>query len=83
MLRKVDPVPTFCNQFFQLATLKFVAWQVEHAVVIRATKFFNYRTTESQCTGHHLSFDGARQLKMVLASIFDRKGTLKFIFKIG
>ena len=37
MLRKVDPSSTFCKQFFQLATLKFVPWQVEHAVVIRAT----------------------------------------------
>ena len=37
MLRKVDPSSSFCNNFFQLATVKFVAWQVEHAVVIRAT----------------------------------------------
>ena len=37
MVRKVDPSFTFCNKFFQLVTLKFVAWQVEHAVVIRAT----------------------------------------------
>ena len=37
MLRKVDPSSTFCNKFFQLATLKFVAWKVEHGVVIRAT----------------------------------------------
>ena len=35
MLRKVDPNCTFCNIFFQLATLKFVVWKVEHAVVIR------------------------------------------------
>ena len=37
MLRKVDPSSSFCNKLFQLATLKVVAWQVEHAVVIRAT----------------------------------------------
>ena len=37
MLRKVDPSSTFFTKFFQLATLKFVAWKVEHAVVIRAT----------------------------------------------
>ena len=37
MLYKVEPSSTFCNDFFQLATLKFVARQVEHAVVIRAT----------------------------------------------
>ena len=36
MLRKVDPSSTFCNKFVQLATLKFVAWKVEHAVAIRA-----------------------------------------------
>ena len=38
---EVDPSSTFWNKFFQLATLKFVAWQVEHAVVIRATTLFN------------------------------------------
>ena len=37
MLRKVDPSSTFCSNLFQLATLKFVAWKVEHGVVIRAT----------------------------------------------
>ena len=41
MLRKVDPSSTVCNNFFQLATLKFVAWKVEHAVVIRRTTLFN------------------------------------------
>ena len=34
---KVEPSSTFCNNFFQLATLTSVARQVEHAVVIRAT----------------------------------------------
>ena len=37
MLRKVDPSSTFCNKFFQLATLEFDAWKVEHVVVIRVT----------------------------------------------
>ena len=38
MLYKVEPSSTFYNNlFFQLATLKFVARQVEHAVVIWAT----------------------------------------------
>ncbi len=37
MLHKVEPSSTFCNNFFQLATPKFVARQVEGAVVIRAT----------------------------------------------
>ena len=37
MLLKVDPSSRVCNKLFQLATLKFVAWQVEHAVVILAT----------------------------------------------
>ena len=41
MLRKVDPSSTFCNKFFKLATLKFVAWKVEHVVVIWATTLFN------------------------------------------
>ena len=41
MLRKVDPSSTFCNKCFQFATLKFVVWKVEHAVVIRATTLFN------------------------------------------
>ena len=37
MLHKVEPSSTFCNNYFQLATLKFVARRVEHAVVIRST----------------------------------------------
>ena len=38
MLRKVDTVLLFAtNSVFQLATFKFFAWKVEHAVVIRAT----------------------------------------------
>ena len=45
MLRKVDPSSTLRNNFFQLATLKFVAWQVEHAVVIRATTRSNCNAT--------------------------------------
>ena len=43
MLRKVDSGPTFCNNFFQLATLKFVARKVEHAVVIPSTTLFNFQ----------------------------------------
>ena len=35
MLHKVEPSFTFCNNFFQLATLKFVVRQVEHTVGIR------------------------------------------------
>ena len=31
------PDSTFCNNLFNFSTLKFVAWKVEHAVVIRAT----------------------------------------------
>ena len=38
---------TFCNNSFQLATLKFVARQVEHAVVILAT-------TRSTCNATRL-----------------------------
>ena len=45
MLRKVDPSSNFCNKFFQLATLKFVAWKVEHAVVIQATTSFTCNAT--------------------------------------
>ena len=41
MLHKVDPSSTFCNIFFQLATLKFVVVQVEHRVLIWATTLFN------------------------------------------
>ncbi len=37
MLHKVEPSSTFCNNFFQLATPKFVARQVKRAVVLRAT----------------------------------------------
>ena len=37
MLKKVEPSSTFCNNFFKLARMKFVAGQVEHTVVIRAT----------------------------------------------
>ena len=33
MLHKVEPSSTFCNNFSQLATLKFVARQVEHPTV--------------------------------------------------
>ena len=34
---KQTRVLLFATFFFQLATLKFVAWQVEHGLVIRAT----------------------------------------------
>ena len=37
VLQKVELGSTLRNILLQLATLKFVAWQVEHAVVIRAT----------------------------------------------
>ena len=37
MLQKVELGFTLRNILLQLATLKFVAWQVEHGVVIRAT----------------------------------------------
>ena len=37
MLHQVEPSSTFYNNVFQLATLKCVARQVEHTVVIRAT----------------------------------------------
>ena len=36
MLQKVELGSNLRNVLLQLATLKFVAWQVEHAVVIRA-----------------------------------------------
>ena len=32
MLHKVEPSSTFCKNFFQLATMKFVARQGEHTV---------------------------------------------------
>ena len=44
MLRKVGPSSTFCNKFFQLATLKLVVWQVEHAVSVAIRE-----TTRSTC----------------------------------
>ena len=47
MLHKVEPSSTFCNFFFQLATLKFVARQVEHAVIIRATTRLTCNATMS------------------------------------
>ena len=37
MLQKVELGSTLCNMLVQLATLKFVARQVEHVVVIQAT----------------------------------------------
>ena len=37
MLQKVELGFTLRNILLQLATLKFVAWQVEHGVMIRAT----------------------------------------------
>ena len=37
MLKKVEPSSTFCKNFFKFATLKFVARQVEHTVVIGST----------------------------------------------
>ena len=37
MLQKVELGSTLRNILLRLVTLKFVAWQVEHAVVIRAT----------------------------------------------
>ena len=62
MLRKADPSSTFCNKFFLLTTLTFVAWQVEHAVVIRATTLFNLqcnsvtRQVERKCCPYYLAF---------------------------
>ena len=41
MSRKVVSSSTFCNNFFQLATLKCVAWKIEHAVLIQAITLFN------------------------------------------
>ena len=61
MLHKVDTSYTFFNIFFQLATLKFVAWQVEHAVVIWATKLFNLQCNnvvqqvERKCCPYYLA----------------------------
>ena len=37
MLHKAEPSSTFGNNFCQLATLKFAARHVEHAIVRRAT----------------------------------------------
>ena len=37
LLQKVELGSTLCNMLLQLATLKFVARQVEHAVVVRIT----------------------------------------------
>ena len=61
MLRKVDSRSTFCINFFQPATLKFVAWQVEHGVVIRITTLFNLqcdndaRQVERKCFPYYLA----------------------------
>ena len=42
MLRKVDPSSSFWkNLCKKIPTLKFFTWNVEHAVVIRATTLFN------------------------------------------
>ena len=44
-LHKVEPSSTFCNNFFQFATMKFVARQVKHTVVIRAITRSTYSAT--------------------------------------
>ena len=58
MLNKVEPGSTFCNNCFQLATLKFVARQVEHAVEIRTT-------TRSTCNAKMLR-DKLKKMLLVL-----------------
>ncbi len=45
MLQKVELDSTLCNILLQLATPKFVARQVERAVVIRATIRSTYNAT--------------------------------------
>ena len=45
MLQKVELGSTLCNMLVQLATLKFVAREVEHAVVTRATTRSNCNAT--------------------------------------
>ena len=62
MLCKVDPSSTFYNKYFQLATLKFVSWKVEHGVVIRATTLFSLqcnnvaRQVERKCCPYFFSW---------------------------
>ena len=45
LLKKVELGSTLCNVLLQRARLKFVAWQVEHVVVIRATTRLTYNAT--------------------------------------
>ena len=60
-LNKVHQSSTFYNKLFQLAILKFVAWQVEHGVVIRAKTLFNLqcnnvaRQVERKCCPSYLA----------------------------
>ena len=55
---KVDPSCTFCNNFFQLATLKFVAWKV---MIRRATTSLTCNATmlcdkvERKCFPYYLA----------------------------
>ena len=51
-----------CNNFFQLAVLKFVVWKVENLVVMRATTLFNLqcnnvaRQVQRKCCPYYLAF---------------------------
>ena len=61
LLQKVELLSTLCNILSQFAIMEFVAWQVEHAVVIRATI---RATTRSTCNAtmlrHKLNENVAR-----------------------
>ena len=61
--------------FFKLGTLTFVAWKVEHRMVIRATTLFNLqcnnvaRQGERNCCPYHLAIRCGRVLKFLNESL--------------
>ena len=75
MLHKVEPSSTFCNNFFQLATLKFVVRQVEHAVVIRTT-------TRSTCNVTMLR-DKLKKVLPVLPGLYEWVSSLSMYSKVS
>ena len=69
LLQKVELGSTWRNMLPQLATSKFVAWQVESEGVIRATRLFNLqcnnvaRQVERKCCPYYLTLRVFKKLR--------------------
>ena len=75
---KSRPEFYFLEQIFQPASLKFFAWKVEHAVVIRATMLFKLqcnnvaRQVEQKCCPYYLALSELICFSIACSSRFRR-----------